>query len=449
MLLSGQNDKDEKLIADIIDFTEIGVFIEQPVKTYSSGMFMRLAFACATVMAPKILIVDEALAVGDTYFVKKSMNRMRQLMEGGTTLLFVSHDLESVRRMCGLTLLLDQGQQLAFGPTNEVAEQYVAFLRMGDQAERASIPDGPPLSSNIIREALHSIPGQINLAEQRLFLSGIWTWQTDPESGLAARCTEVHDAKAAFTFFGNRLELTFIRGGGFVLPQVHIDGHVWDLSTENDLPFLDPSLAPPQVRSFTLSLPEGDHVAVISASATPIAWLGGASGIEKPTLVFQESKNWEESLSSRTVIYGDRQAIVTQVELLDIKGEPATTVLCGQMLRFRIHVKRLGTVKNISIGFKIHNRLSVGIFGTTTREEHHALNDHAPMWVVEFMFTVPLKAGEYTISAAASSVEHDSQFMHHYIDLAAAFTVLTHPQRTVWGEIHNAVQITIAEGCCR
>lgn len=119
---------------EIATFANIGDFIEQPVKTYSSGMLVRLAFAVSVCVQPDILIIDEALAVGDMAFQFKCLERLKQLIESGTTLLFVSHDISLVRSFCDLTLLLDQGQPAAFGPSLEVTETYLMNARQEQMA---------------------------------------------------------------------------------------------------------------------------------------------------------------------------------------------------------------------------------------------------------------------------------------------------------------------------
>ena len=109
---------------DIIAFADIGTFIDQPVKTYSSGMYVRLAFAVVVHVNPDILIVDEALAVGDALFQAKCMTRMRRMLDDGLTLLFISHDISAVKALCQRTLWIDHGQVRAMGPTAEVTRDY-------------------------------------------------------------------------------------------------------------------------------------------------------------------------------------------------------------------------------------------------------------------------------------------------------------------------------------
>ena len=109
---------------EIVSFSELGEFIEMPIRNYSSGMMMRLAFSIATFVNPEILIVDEILAVGDEAFQRKSRQRMLELMGGGTTVLFVSHSLDQIREMCDRVLWLDHGQIKMLGETKEVCDAY-------------------------------------------------------------------------------------------------------------------------------------------------------------------------------------------------------------------------------------------------------------------------------------------------------------------------------------
>ena len=133
-IMGQSHEQMEALLPDIIAFADIGEFIEQPVKMYSSGMFARLAFAVNAFVEPDILIVDEALSVGDNLFQMKCMKKMRDLMDGGTAVLFVSHDMNAVRRFCGRAIWLDHGILRQAGETNEVLDSYAEYLKYGEQA---------------------------------------------------------------------------------------------------------------------------------------------------------------------------------------------------------------------------------------------------------------------------------------------------------------------------
>lgn len=111
---------------EIVEFSELGQFIEVPIRNYSSGMLARLAFSIATVVQPEILIVDEILAVGDAQFQEKSKKRMLELMGGGTTVLFVSHSIVQIREMCKRVVWLEKGVIQMADKTEEVCEAYEA-----------------------------------------------------------------------------------------------------------------------------------------------------------------------------------------------------------------------------------------------------------------------------------------------------------------------------------
>ena len=110
---------------EIVDFADLENFLDSPIKNYSSGMKARLGFAVATMVKPEILIVDEILAVGDIAFRKKCENRMQDMMGGGTTLLYVSHSIDSVKELCTHALWLDKGDVIMSGEVNKVCDAYL------------------------------------------------------------------------------------------------------------------------------------------------------------------------------------------------------------------------------------------------------------------------------------------------------------------------------------
>lgn len=109
---------------EILDFSELGRFIDTPIRNYSSGMLARLAFSVAAMVEPEVLIVDEILSVGDADFQGKSKRRMLEMMGGGTTVLFVSHDVAQIREMCSRAVWLEHGKVQMLGDTDEVCDAY-------------------------------------------------------------------------------------------------------------------------------------------------------------------------------------------------------------------------------------------------------------------------------------------------------------------------------------
>lgn len=113
---------------EIVEFSELKKFMDVPVKNYSSGMKSRLGFAIATVVEPKILILDEVLSVGDAKFRKKSENKILSMFDSGVTVLFVSHSLEQVKRLCNKAMILEKGQLIAYGDIDPISEQYSEMI---------------------------------------------------------------------------------------------------------------------------------------------------------------------------------------------------------------------------------------------------------------------------------------------------------------------------------
>ena len=124
-LMGFSREKMERRFPDIEEFADIGEFIGQPVKSYSSGMLVRLAFACAINVDPDIMVIDEALAVGDIQFQQKCMFHLEQLRKDNTTILFVSHDIGAVKALCDTAVYLKQGSIMGMGKAGEVADNYV------------------------------------------------------------------------------------------------------------------------------------------------------------------------------------------------------------------------------------------------------------------------------------------------------------------------------------
>lgn len=134
----------EEGLGKIAAFSELGAFLDRPVKSYSSGMRVRLAFAIATCTEPEILIVDEALAVGDGYFQKKCLDRIEQFLERGGTLLFCSHSMYLVKQLCRRAIWLEGGRVRQQGEAHEVVEAYQEVLRQRSARQQTPLQETPP-----------------------------------------------------------------------------------------------------------------------------------------------------------------------------------------------------------------------------------------------------------------------------------------------------------------
>lgn len=163
----------ENRFDEIAAFADIGDFIDQPVKTYSSGMFVRLAFAVAINVDPDILIVDEALSVGDMHFQQRCITKIQSLRDKGVSIFFVSHDLDAVKRLCNKAAVIDKGLMINQGPALEMSNWYVAFSTVSFDLEKMiemekKANDRNIENLNIFREN-HQIPNSL-IAENDLSL---------------------------------------------------------------------------------------------------------------------------------------------------------------------------------------------------------------------------------------------------------------------------------------
>ncbi len=166
--LMGYSHKEmEAKVDDILAFADIGDFVYQPVKMYSSGMFARLAFAVAINVDPDVLIVDEALSVGDILFQVKCMTRMRAMMEAGVTILFVSHDTHSIKTLCNKAIWIHNGIMLEYGAAGSVANKYIEMqhLQMNDELDIGIQIDTSEISHDAFDDANIPIIVGIKLKE--------------------------------------------------------------------------------------------------------------------------------------------------------------------------------------------------------------------------------------------------------------------------------------------
>lgn len=140
----------ERKFDEIVEFSEIGVFIDTPVKRYSSGMYTRLAFSVAANLDPEILIIDEVLSVGDAAFQKKCLIKINHLMRSGRTVLFVSHNIGSINELCSTAILLHKGQMVASGSVSSAIEEYTKLIAVSSTIQNSTGYHGDGVSLNAV-----------------------------------------------------------------------------------------------------------------------------------------------------------------------------------------------------------------------------------------------------------------------------------------------------------
>lgn len=436
---------------EIAAFADIGEFIEQPVKLYSSGMVMRLAFAVQAHLDAEVLIVDEALSVGDLHFQHKCMRRIKKLVDGGMTLLFVSHSTETVKRFCRRGLWLESGAAKYFGEAGVAAEKYLAFMRMRD-AQTAEAPPEPWLDGDsetppTLDQALPHVTHHVNLSDERVFLRGQWEWLRMGDSMLRARCTSDPQALAGFQFVGDELELTFACDHTPTVAQVWVDDQIHWLNLY--YPFAGRPTEP-RLEKTHLSLTPGRHT-VLLGLAQPEAgdngalrWLGGHVGRAAQPLEFKRDPHLHATAGD-VERYGNGKGRLTAVELLDdLTGLPVTEVAFGQRVRLRLCAERLQPVEpRLSFSFIIRDRNRIDLFGTTTIDQLIRLDPNAKYFVAEFTFDVRLGPGSYSILAAFAECSEDLQYRvpMDQIDIARVFVVPFSPANPVWYLFHEPIVV--------
>lgn len=428
---------------DIAAFADIGEFLDQPIKVYSSGMLVRLAFAVQASLDPDILIVDEALAVGDVHFQHRCMRRIKTLVDGGTLLLYVSHATETVKRFCRRGLWLDGGRVRYFGEAGAAVEHYLAFMRMREVAdwEAASLPTSAPAAvedadargeSGLAQERLPEVVGAIDLADERLLQRGRWESIVAPGPDLG-RCAVSREALAGFRCTAEEVVLRFARGPASTDAVVTIDGRPYHVPLAH---------AESSLHTARFELARGRHVILIAPAAPAsgartdgaLAWLGGAVSLSSP-LTFQRDDSLARYVGE-VDRYGTGKARITAVELLDWTTlQPVTEARLGQRVRLRLHAERLRPAgPRVEFSFIVRDRNRIDLFGTTTIDQAVRLSPEGARFVVEFAFDIALGPGSYSI--LVSFVECSEDLRHRVpmdqIDMAKVFTVAFDDRRPVW-----------------
>lgn len=171
MMGFSKKEMDGKL-QDILDFADIGDFVHQPVKTYSSGMFIRLAFALAINVEPEILIVDEALSVGDVFFQSKCYRRMEEIRQKGTTILMVTHDMGSIIKYCDKVVLLNKGNFVAEGPPGHMVDLYKKILANQMDSLKEELEEMNDFSGETAGENREKRKKPVGLMKEKLTING-------------------------------------------------------------------------------------------------------------------------------------------------------------------------------------------------------------------------------------------------------------------------------------
>ena len=428
---------------EIVRFSELGDFIDQPLRTYSTGMTVRLAFSVAVNVNADILIVDEALAVGDAIFQHRCFRKIREMQEAGKTILYVGHDTEAVRNLCTQALLLDSGRIIERGDPNYVVNKYYALIAErertyseGDLIEHGELPEtgydtvydfiqnlsdakvenaaGCAVQQQIIE--IQSIPRRVIFAHPPSKIT--YTVHIKP-------CT-------ALAFAIGILPTAWEK-----IPQgVKFDVDV--LSEERSEPLFSRVLMPKRNigdrgwHNFYVPMDKfaGKNVSLTfstSGSGDDLSYCWSAWGWGKiiqpskkmntDTTLYQELQdagNNKESANSlellRGIRYGNKKAEILKIELLDKDGTPRLSFKSGEKILIRYNFfAHADFVDSITIGFTIRSKFAE-VYGTHTRWQncdlHGVKNGDKPIANIEMLLS--LGTGTYSITSAIAIIHPTS-----------------------------------------
>ena len=399
----------EKEIAEkidaILDFADIGEYVYQPVRTYSSGMFMRLAFAVAINLEPEILIVDEALSVGDVFFQAKCSHKCDEFKKQGKTVLFVSHDLSNISKYCDRVVLLNQGVKLGEGSPKEMIDIYKQVLvGQYDPEKHRATGAGPVQYDEIMQVAA----ARADEADAKI----------KGDSAVRARAAE----KAA----EERMQVN-AEGAETSGPD---DGRPHRGGTGRDAAHGGENAARcEEAQQGAAETPrQGDQQDGRTAGAA----YGAAA---------------ESARNADTLEYGSRKAEITDYYITDAAGRRSNTIMKGSACTVHMRVRIRTDIAAPIFAFTIRNVYGVEICGTNTMFEKAFLEPVKAGEVKDITFTqrIDLQGGEYLISLGVTGYEKENFTVYHRLYDVCNLTVVSDKNTVGYYDMNSHVTVTDAE----
>lgn len=411
---------------DIVKFAELERFIDTPVKTYSSGMYMRLGFSIATHVDPDILLIDEILAVGDEPFQAKCLDRIQSYRAAGKTIVFVSHALGAVESLCDRVILLSKGRVVADGAPRDTIECYRRVL--GIAAHTQVLVPGPAAPARPERSPADAEAGQriAELTERidRLEATTSTACGEEKIRDLAARCEEL----------GARLneELASRRSVEGALNETRL------AEIENKAAILERRISGPMsIENAQERIVQLEHCmsVVQSQDCTRDRALGDLSA-RIDQLEDRLSTFFREGLAVVPRQYGTRDIEVTEVSFHDAKGEATTRFKSGEQATIRVRYRTNRAVPSPVVGFSFTDQRGATIFGTNTQIDGAALSLGKQGCVEISIPRLALLSGLFHVGVAVHSADHSVQY--HRLD--NYFQIVVEPRRNYEGHVDMECQ---------
>ncbi len=418
---------------DIAAFAEIGDFIEQPVKTYSSGMAVRLAFAVIANTEPKILIVDEALSVGDAKFQARCMKRIRQMKDQGVTVLFVSHDSGSVKMLCKSAVLMNYGRILEIGAPKEVVNHYIALLSSNNseveieyiKSDSLSEPDYSLIKKDEDKVEPDSSLLKDNSNEVKIEYLNNNAFSNLDHSPLKIDEDKVEPDSSLLKGNSNEVKIEYLNNDAFS----NLDHS--PLKIDEDKVEPDSSLLKDNSNEVKIEYINNDTFSNLDHSLLKI----DEDKVEPDFSLLKDNSNEVkiEYLNNDALVlrknsnislhrHGNRLAIIKNVRILDLDEKEIEKIETGAIFQIRILMEAQAELSNFVVGISITNLMGVVIYGTNTKlqdVELPELNNNQQL-TVNFQVPCYLNKGVYTVTVGIHSEEGLS---YDWIDELIVFEV--------------------------
>lgn len=423
---------------EIIRFSELGDFINQPLRTYSTGMTVRLAFSVAVHVDAEILIVDEALAVGDAIFQHRCFRKIREMQMAGKTILYVGHDTEAVRNLCTSALLLDGGRIIERGDPNYVVNKYYALIT---ERERAYTEGNLIEHGEMPTERYGTVYNFIqNLQEAKIVCA--------PLVPVNEQAIEVNSTPRKVIFAHAPSTITYsitIEPGQSLAFAIGIMPFVWDKipqgvkfdidilcdgNTENIFSrVLQPkrNIGDKGWHNFMVPLEQFSKKSVsiifsTSGSGDDLSYAWSAWGwakiVKMEEIIETHTENTTFSKDTLTEVnasgeerFGNKRGEITRVELMDENLNRTTVINSGDIAIVRIHFLLHEDIReNLTIGCTFKNKYC-DIYGTNTKWQHLDMSNKKRdgHYIVEFSQSLKINSGTYSINAGLVIVHSNNE----------------------------------------
>lgn len=412
MIGFSEKEIDEKL-QDILDFADIGDYVHQPVKTYSSGMFVRLAFAVAINIDPEILIVDEALSVGDVFFQAKCYHKFEEFKKQGKTILFVSHDLSAISKYCDRAVLLNRGVKLGEGSPRDMIDAYKRVLvGQYEEPEDKTAPEADGGTAG------NAAGGQAGNGPDREW-PGESAGELSGHGGTGSQSRERSGENA-----GNLADRGGIGGLERERPKDGA-GKAGRGGTGGSRPEGNGGSLGNETNGI------GDPEENAGSGGAPSFSRGCSSGI------------MQQGINPHLLEYGTREAKIVSYYMTDARGTVTSTILKGESFTLHMEVDIHKDLQAPIFALSIKDIKGVEITGTNTMVERAFLEGVYAGETVEITFSqkVRLQGGEYLISLGVTGYEGDAFTVYHRLYDVMNLTVVSDHNTVGFFDMESDVKV--------